>query len=452
MIAVFEAISGEDLGWFFIDLFNTNKQIDAKILAVKDESVKVKNIGSAKVPIGLTVSQEDKTAIKWSELKSKKESIAGLSEIKTPTLFSNYNAPDINPKNNQKQKVTFNFLTGLPEHGVKSLYWLPYVGYNTFDKFILGAAVHNFSIIPEAFEFYLAPSYSFGGQKLTGTAMLKYDWLLPESSISKIRASIVYERFSIYQKITPRLSLHFLNKNAYSTSKWIELDFNRSLVASELFSNYRDNQFGRLQYFYQTKKGTVKNSYRVSFTAGEAMYASDSFYASIDFKAQKELMLNKFNEIKFSFFVGTYLAKPTLGLFKYNLTGSLDYGMNHYLVDRANNGNLNQLGQQQVINDQAEFRSFNLSANNYLSSITISYHKTGLPLQPYISTAILDGKFYYESGLALELNVIGIYLPILNNASFNHTPENFTQWSKAIAFKINVGRGNLLNQIETLLD
>jgi hypothetical protein len=452
MIAVFEAVSEEDLGWFFIDLFNTNEQIDAKIIAVKATSVKVKNIGSAKVPIRLTVSQGDKTAVKWSKSKSNKESIASLEDIKSATVFSNYNAPDINPQNNQKQKVTLNFLTGLPEHGIKSLYWLPYVGYNTFDKFILGAAVHNFSVIPEAFEFYFAPAYGFGNQRLTGTTMLKYDWIIPESSLSKIRASIMYESFSIYQKINPRLSLHFINKNAYSTSKWIELDFNRSIVDPELFSSYQDNQFGRLQYFFQTKKGTVKNSYRISLTAGEALYAPDSFFASVDFKAQKELMLNESNEIKFSFFTGTYLARPSLGLFKYNLTGSLDYGMNHYLVDRANNANLNQIGQQQVINDQAEFRSFNLAANNYLSSFTISYHKKGLPIQPYLSTAILDGEFYYESGLALEFHVIGIYLPLLNNASFNHTPENFTQWSEAIAFKINIGRGNLLNQIETLLD
>lgn len=449
MIAVFEEVSGEDLDWFFIDLFNTNKQIDAKLVSAKSKEVKVKNIGSAKIPLGITNSVDKKSTIKWTEPKLNKAAIPTPNEWKSASIFSNYNAPDINPENNKEQKFSVNFLTGLPEQGINKLYWLPYIGYNTVDKFILGAAVHNFSLIPETFEYYLAPAFSFGDKKLIGSSILKYDWLIPESRVSKLRAQLVFEQFSIYQKINPKFSIHFLNNKPFSSSNWIEIDYNKVSIKPEFDYYYTNNQYGRIQYFHQNLKGITQEKIRIALTVGSD--GNDPF-STIDFKYFKQIKLNSSNDLDFSLFAGTYLQKPSLSSYLYNLQGSSDYGMNHYLIDRANNGNLNNLGSYQVINDQAEFRSFNALAQDYISSLTVTYHKHGIPFKPYGSAALIDNEFYYEAGLTLDFNVVGIYFPIVNNGDFNELPKDFNQWLRSISFKINLGRGNLLNQIETLLD
>ncbi len=53
---------------------------------------------------------------------------------------------------------------------------LPAAGYNQYDKFMIGVALHNYNLPPHAFQFLVAPLYATGSKQLVGLARASYSW------------------------------------------------------------------------------------------------------------------------------------------------------------------------------------------------------------------------------------------------------------------------------------
>jgi hypothetical protein len=108
----------------------------------------------------------------------------------------------------------------------------PALGYNYYDKFMIGAIVHNYNLPPSNFQFIATPLFATGTKKLNGIGRLEYFWL-PSAYGDKLTLSLSGAKFTggsftdstntknplEFSKLTPSLKYLFTNKNSRSQVK-----------------------------------------------------------------------------------------------------------------------------------------------------------------------------------------------------------------------------------------
>ena len=185
--AVMEAVSKQDLGWLFDDLIDSRKVADYKIARVKKSGagmdVKVRNVGSVNGPIGVQSIRNGKV---WEsvwmspeELK-KAGGVVKLSTLAdTVMIDADRNIPEVNRNNNLWTKggreFKWKFGTGNDLPNERNHYWLPAVGWNQYDRMMLGLVLHNTSLPAPKLRYSLVPMYSFGRKNLSGLGDISYN-------------------------------------------------------------------------------------------------------------------------------------------------------------------------------------------------------------------------------------------------------------------------------------
>ena len=194
--AVLEETSGQNLGWLFDDLIESRKVADYKIARVKRHfgpsgnkldrlgmDVKVKNVGAVNGPIGVQSIRNGKV---WEsvwmspeELK-KAGGVVKLSTLAdTVMIDADRHIPEVNRNNNmwtkggREFKWKFGMGNDLPNE--RNHYWLPAVGWNQYDRMMLGIVLHNTSLPAPKLRYTLVPMYSFGRKNLSGLGDISYN-------------------------------------------------------------------------------------------------------------------------------------------------------------------------------------------------------------------------------------------------------------------------------------
>jgi hypothetical protein len=184
---VMEAVSKQDLGWLFDDLIDSRKVADYKLVGVKKSGagmdVKVRNVGSVNGPIGVQSIRNGKV---WEsvwmspeELK-KAGGVVKLSTLAdTVMIDADRNIPEVNRNNNMWTKggreFKWKFGTGNDLPNERNHYWLPAVGWNQYDRMMLGLVLHNTSLPAPKLRYSLVPMYSFGRKNLSGLGDISYN-------------------------------------------------------------------------------------------------------------------------------------------------------------------------------------------------------------------------------------------------------------------------------------
>ena len=194
--AVLEETSGQKLGWLFDDLIESRKVADYKIARVKRHfgptgnkldrigmDVKVRNVGSVNGPIGVQSIRNGKVWesvwVSPAELK-KAGGVVKLSTLAdTVMIDADRNIPEVNRNNNMWTKggreFKWQFGTGNDLPNERNHYWLPAVGWNQYDRMMLGIVLHNTSLPAPKFRYTLVPMYSFGRKNLSGLGDISYN-------------------------------------------------------------------------------------------------------------------------------------------------------------------------------------------------------------------------------------------------------------------------------------
>ena len=194
--AVLEETSGQKLGWLFDDLIESRKVADYKIVGVKRHlgrsgnqldrigmDVKVKNVGSVNGPIGVQSIRNGKV---WESVWMSPEELkkaGGVVKLSTLTdtvmIDADRNIPEVNRNNNMWTKggreFKCQFGTGNDLPNERNHYWLPAVGWNQYDRMMLGIVLHNTSLPAPKFRYTLVPMYSFGRKNLSGLGDISYN-------------------------------------------------------------------------------------------------------------------------------------------------------------------------------------------------------------------------------------------------------------------------------------
>jgi hypothetical protein len=194
--AVLEETSGQNLGWLFDDLIESRKVADYKIARVKQHfgpsgnkldrlgmDVKVKNVGAVNGPIGVQSIRNGKVWesvwVSPAELKRTRGVVKLSTLTDTVMIDADRHIPEVNRNNNMWTKggreFKWQFGTGNDLPNERNHYWLPAVGWNQYDRMMLGVVLHNTSLPAPKFRYTLVPMYSFGRKNLSGLGDISYN-------------------------------------------------------------------------------------------------------------------------------------------------------------------------------------------------------------------------------------------------------------------------------------
>ena len=197
--AVLEEVSKQDLGWVFDGLIDSRKVADYKIVGVRQSVgkslVKVKSVGQLDGPIVVQRIENGAVAesvwvspgkdgkkyptVQLGASQSKFGVQKGRRITDTFVIDANRMIPEVNRNNNvwsgEGRKTTLKFGTGNDLPWERNHYWLPAVGWNQYDRMMLGVVLHNTSLPAPKLRYSLVPMYSFGRKNLSGLGDISYN-------------------------------------------------------------------------------------------------------------------------------------------------------------------------------------------------------------------------------------------------------------------------------------
>jgi hypothetical protein len=226
-----ERFGGEDLGWLFDGYINSTETVDYTIQRVRREGdslrVFVRNNGRISAPLALGEQQGGQTSrISWHEGFSGSswltlpntgvEALVIDPEGKTPDLYPNNNRRRLSNRLGGIRDYRLQFLTGVDHSTRKQAYWMPLVGWNDYDKWMVGLGIHNYSVIERKVEFAFLPAYSFVSNSLNGLANLQFNVPLRSSgALRRFRLGSTRRQFSSNYNFADDFHLRYARNSFY---------------------------------------------------------------------------------------------------------------------------------------------------------------------------------------------------------------------------------------------
>ncbi len=380
----------------------------------------------------------------------------------------------------------------------------PALGFNNYDKLMIGGLITNYKLPPSPFQFLVLPLYGTGSKKLNGITRLGYS-IYPNSRFQKIDFGMaglffsknqhldsndnkVFERFT---KITPSIRLTFKQPPKSTKESWMEArsyfikekEFSKFVLKSTNGLSYVDssaetnryvnqltfsaaNKRALYPYDYQFQIQQGKGFYRANLTGNYFFNYAKYGGASVRMFFSKFGYINKDESNPFS----TFIYQPKL----LGVTGEEDYTYSNYFLGRTasfgNDASIRKnsgLAAQQVMIrdgamklriDQYEFlqgRSEDwVAAMNFTTTLPKNIFPIPIPLKLFLDVGTFSeawkndaqtSRFLYVGGLQLSLlkNIINIYAPIIYSNDFKtylKTLPEQNKFAKKITFSIDIQR------------
>ena len=385
----------------------------------------------------------------------------------------------------------------------------PAIGYNFYDKLMLGALVHNYTLPQTKFQFLIAPLYATKSKQLNGLGRLSYS-LYPGNNGQKFELALAGETFSgdnftdstntthaqRFSKIVPSLKYIFANKNPRSSiTKFIqwktflineqELMFTRDTVNQVDVITYptASRYVNQLQFVVENNRVLYPYKGALQIEQGEG-FARLAFTGNYYFNYAKAGGMNVRVFAGKFFYLGdkTFIKQFETDRYHLNMTGPKgyeDYTYSNYFVGR---NEFDKFPNQQIMIRDGGFKVRTdflsnkigktddwLAALNFTSTIPntinpLSVLPFKLPIKVFFDIGTYaeawkknaaTGRFIYDAGLQLSLfkNVVNIYVPILYSKVYtDYFKSTITEkrFLKNIAFSIdlqNISLKKLVPQI-----
>ena len=486
MRATLESCSGKDLSWLFDDLIQTTHQIDYKISGIKKDengiTVNVKNVGQVNGPIPVALVNEIGELIeeKWIEpTLDRKASVHFNSAEGNIVIDYNKHVPEINRGNNSYktsglfksiEKPKMEFLIGDNEREASNNFWSPAFGANTYDKFMLGAAFHNFGIAPGKFQYLAVPMYSFGRKMISGFGDMGLVYH-PKNNFKLSRFGLMAKSFkhdstfvgneSYFIAIQPYWFAKIGNKNKKAVNYYQSI---------RVQSMYRKDQFGPThfehagayaEYKYNFDKPDHKAEVKIRNTFLTNVNNSDQFgRATIEGKYEFRYLRKKQSksiEVR-GFFGSQYLNEIKANSSPYGQFANYQYAMSlsganggqDFFIDEFYFGRneSREVWSQQRNDNWGGFRSTSSfgTTDQWMTAGNIWLQ---LPYIPKLIGVFADfGAFYngyevqtaFNSGVGLRLsNSFGVYFPIYMSENLNNSYISDNYFEKVrLTMKFNI--------------
>ena len=423
-----------------------------------------------------------------------KKVVEEVSGKNVDTIFVLLNKKGRLQNDETKKSTHLTFMFNLKETD-KSNYIsvLPALGYNMYDKVMVGAVIHNYNLPPNHFQFILAPLYATNSRQFNGIGKISYSWY-PDTKFQKIEFGLNGARFSTlsgidsngnnvfggFYKIVPSARFTFKNESARSAvEKWI--DFRTYIIGEKGFtyllnsidSNYYPssqkyatrylNQLtfnmedDRVLYPYNVQLQLQQASewYRLNFTTNYFFNYAKGGGMSVRFFAAKFGYIGG-NTVSKEFATTIYQPKLTASI------GEEDYTYSNYFLGR---NEFDGFASQQIMMKDGglklrtdlfqdlQGRSDNwIAAFNFNTTLPQQIIPKIIPLKIFFDIGTYAGgwgsnpptsKFLYVGGLQLSLlkNIINIYAPLVYSSDFSNSLKTVPQQNtflKKISFSIDI--------------
>jgi hypothetical protein len=475
----------EDLSWFFDDLLGSTKKLDYKLVKSKDNKLLIKNKGSIISPVLLDGIKGDSMVFSKSIPGFEKKQwvdVSTLPEVDYFHIDNGLNTPDINSHNNLMANRGLHKrinpvqlkMIGLIEDPIYSrIGLLPAMGYNYYDKFMLGGLVYHSAIPMPAFEYQLMPLYSFGTKTMAGMGKIRYI-ILPSSNLFRMISMYAsgmqfgYDNSpgSYYQKFKLGIETQFVRREMKKPlDHIIRFDF---IYAT----NYRDIFEGKKKDFrpYYELEYEMINKRRINpYNLTVQLQSSDNFVKA-NLEAIYEYTYIYSKSLQLRFFGGAFLyqseAMPDLYAYTLSSSGISDYSYDALYLARFENPANNNLLAQQFAAKEGGFSTYSVlgQSTDWLLSLNVNSSlpiNNKIPIRIYANMAIVGSPieysgfensdaFYWEAGAKLSVirNVFEFYFPvIMSDQMQKFTDEVNDNYWQQIRFTLYL---NKLNPFEML--
>ncbi len=279
MKSSFEQTSGEDLGWFFDELLHTDTKMDYSICKHKAGFV-LKNKGSVAAPVPVDISHNGVVSTQWVTVPVNKTLVLkDTAAHREATIDARSQTLDLHLGNNSTEsKIKFKVGMGLDKVQYKEVYVVPTLGWNFYDRMMVGIGIHNYSVSDKPLQYHVLPLYSFNKKTINGEAAIHYTkplegkaaflelgvearkYSFSDRSVVRENDAYVYGNYS-YLKVQPHATYHFQKltlRSPRSKSLRLAVDYilfspqfdfiSSDTLPGPLFSKARSNSFVTLTY------------------------------------------------------------------------------------------------------------------------------------------------------------------------------------------------------------
>ncbi len=464
---VFERTAGEDLDWFFNDLFRTKKQLDYKLKKARYRhdrlEISVRNTGKIAGPYRVDLFNEDSlvSSLWFTGHMDRKDTVLAIPGITAVEIDAEFVTPDLIRENNRSrtkgifkkvEPIKLDLLTSFPDQKHTRIHMIPLMGFNSRDRFMLGASFHNMDIGGKRFQYLISPMYSFGDNTLAGSAHLFRDIQLLHTRWNKLRLRATGKRYAGFSVFRPSVTLFTVDRRYRRSTYDAENEFSYNYVETRGYAGAYPKSY---QFVRFTHDARIKSSILDRQILAHANYfLNGSELGSVDLQVKINYKPTKWLELRGEGFAGTFISLGEVEFVPSHLAyygnSSPDYGMNYMLFDREQNGSMGWLGSNQILNDQGIMKSENIGGSNLVTAgLGLKFRK--VPLVPYANYGISGSRSVYEIGAGLELGILTVYLPI-NGTNFNKADiSGFNQYSMWMRYALKFNLSDALFSVERVL-
>lgn len=467
--------------WFF-DAMQTQKKSDFALKSIQrgtagDWTLHVVNKGDLRAPFPVTALSNGKPAhTKW---------YSSPGELNFPTVEADafvvddeYATLDLNRKNNLRrtsgflpgfEPVAFGGLTPFQSPYRSTIAVLPWLGWNNYDKTMLGAVIYNPPLPSRRLQYYLAPGYGFGSGQLVGLADVRYHFfpggLFPKISVGASAKTfhLAYnwrdDYYSKFYRVAPQVRAE-LRDNSVSFRHFLNL---RTLFVG-IENDLRDSiggfvgkEFDRYTIYearYEAEQRKLPNPWRlvsaVEWQNGRDAFGNEGKYLRSTLEWRQQFFYSPKRKITMRAFAGGFLhnarrdrgivaGDPAQASLALNPQGFNDYRFDHVFLARG--GERGILGRQ-VSQTEGGFKgAFGPAfastigvSNNFVLALNLKADfpkrlPLGLPVKPWFDIGYYDDatllgenrpsseQWMWSGGFMLEFlnGGLEIYFPVVHS-------------------------------------
>jgi len=366
------------------------------------------------------------------------------------------------------EPVDFQFMGILEADNKTRINWLPAMGYNNYNKFMLGAVFTSTMIpLPKNIEWNLMPMYGFGNTGLAGSGQFTWHHLPQAEWLDKFEIETSAKRYAYGN--TNSESFYSISASA----KWYFKDMRKSEYISKLSLNYFNatdiDQIGILANSGSVHIAQLKYQYSKNVFCFSPMIEGDENYVKALFEGSYELRYKKKKGINFRVFGGLFLyqsTSTTIAASRYFKLGGEygvdDYTFENYYPARFEASATNGMNSHFFVPNQGGFATYAYEAQNNKAIVALNID-AALPVLPsfiklYGNAAYTENSgvrlltgfaniegFQWESGVKMDMfkSVLQIYFPVIASADLQRAAEQYApKYANRIRFSINLNKIN----------
>lgn len=497
--AHFEQATGKNLSWFFDAMLFSNERLDYALTSAKlvgnEYQLKVVNKGDIAAPLPVSaIKNEEVVETKWYE------GAAGQQEITFPAGDYDDLVIDVErwtidfdradnrvrtSSEGERSGFGIGLIGGIENDKKKQVYVLPSLGWNNYDKFMLGLAFHNKTIPNRNFEFGVNPMYAFGSDRISGLGTTRYNIFPNKGAIRRISLQVNgrtfaygaddrYDFENYFTKIAPKVELTFKKKTAAHPVEqklsyrfiYIDQDNGRGIDIETLEFERVSRTYGINELRYEWSKSDELQPIKATATVQQGEGFSKLFaHYNQDFAYEQ-----KDKGLKFHAFAGTFFNYDATTLAQngvrpnFFLSGTTsstfqkDYLFDQVMLGRSE---VSDLLSRQVFDQDARFKTMTNvgSSSDWMVAAGLRSTLPGLiPVELFADAAISQGRdeatLYYSTGLVLPIikNVVEVYFPVFESSDIddNHNANGREGFFERTTFRISFDKLNPFELIDNL--